>query len=212
MQTHQQFIRVLKGYGFSVSVKNNKIVLKNAIPFQENIPEEHYANNFPYEKIVLCGKGYVSTEAISLLCEKNCSLVLMSTYGEPIAFVNPVRESFQGSRYRMAQYDTFRIPEKREHLAKQQFREGAYEESIITFDQIIITLNIISDVLDTDDLQQILELSEIGKMVCKQKGTFSIRADGILPFTISVPANSSAFFHTFDVIIQSISSDESNNN
>ncbi|PIN82106.1 MAG: CRISPR-associated endonuclease Cas1 [Nitrosopumilales archaeon CG11_big_fil_rev_8_21_14_0_20_33_24] len=119
MQTHQQFIKVLKGYGFSVSVKDNKIVLKNAIPFQENIPEEHYANNLPYEKIVLCGKGYVSTEAMSLLCEKNCSLVLMDTFGEPIAFVNPVRESFHGSRYRMAQYDTFRIPEKREYLARQ---------------------------------------------------------------------------------------------
>lgn len=60
-QTHQQFIKVLKGYGFSVSVKDNKIVLKNAIPFQEIIPKEHYANNLPYEKLVLQGKGYIST-------------------------------------------------------------------------------------------------------------------------------------------------------
>jgi CRISPR-associated protein Cas1 len=119
LQTHQQFIKVLKGYGFYVKVKDNKIIFKNAIPFQENKPEEHYANNLPYEKIVLCGKGYVSTEAISLLYEKNCSLVLMDTFGKPVAFVNPVRESFQGSKYRMAQYDTFRVPEKREYLARQ---------------------------------------------------------------------------------------------
>jgi hypothetical protein len=98
------------------------------------------------------------------------------------------------------------------NLAKNQFKKDNYDDAMVTFDQIIITLNIISDVLDTENLRQILELSEIGKIGCKQKGSFSISVDEILPFTISVPANSSAFFLIFDLTLQSISSNERTKN
>ena len=74
-QTGQQNhynIKFLKGYGFSVNVKDNKIVLKNAYdPFSEPEVEEWFVNNMPYEKIVLSGKGYISTEALGLLSENN---------------------------------------------------------------------------------------------------------------------------------------------
>ncbi|MBA0908368.1 MAG: CRISPR-associated endonuclease Cas1 [Nitrosarchaeum sp.] len=118
-QTHQQFIKVLKGYGFSVSVKDNKIVLKNAIPFQEIIPKEHYANNLPYEKLVLQGKGYISTEALSLLSENNRNVILLDNHGKPVTYLNPVMESLTATNYRIAQYDTFRNPEKCRYLSKQ---------------------------------------------------------------------------------------------
>jgi len=50
-------VKFLKGYGFSVKVKNSQIVLQNGLPFEENKPEEWFVKNMPYEKIVLSGKG-----------------------------------------------------------------------------------------------------------------------------------------------------------
>ena len=113
-------VKFLKGYGFSVSVKDNKIVLKNAYdPFNEPEVEEWYVSNMPYEKIVLSGKGYISTEALSLLSENNRNLILLDTYGKPITYLNPVMESLTATQYRIGQYDIFRNPEKRNYLARQ---------------------------------------------------------------------------------------------
>lgn len=66
-------VKFLKGYGHSVSLKNNKIILKNGLdPFsQSQEQEEWFITNLPYEKIVLSGKGYISTEALSLLNQNN---------------------------------------------------------------------------------------------------------------------------------------------
>ncbi|MGI0093340.1 MAG: CRISPR-associated endonuclease Cas1, partial [Nitrosotalea sp.] len=76
-------IKILKGYGFSISVKDSKIVLKNCSdPFKEPEVESWYVNNMPYEKIVMSGKGYISTEALSLLSEHNRNLILVDTYGK----------------------------------------------------------------------------------------------------------------------------------
>ena len=52
---HSHFnVKFLKGYGFSVSVKDNKLVLKNNYdPFKESESEEWFINNLPYEKIAL---------------------------------------------------------------------------------------------------------------------------------------------------------------
>jgi CRISPR-associated protein Cas1 len=58
-------IKFLSSYGFSVKVKDSKIVLKNYFePFSESQTEDWYPKNIPYEKIVLSGKGYISTEAL----------------------------------------------------------------------------------------------------------------------------------------------------
>jgi CRISPR/Cas system-associated endonuclease Cas1 len=42
----------------------------------------------PYEKIVLSGNGYISTEALSLLNQNNRNLILVDTYGKPVLFLN----------------------------------------------------------------------------------------------------------------------------
>lgn len=113
-------VKFLKGYGFSINVKDSKIILKNNFdPFSEPQTEEWYVNNMPYEKIVLSGKGYISTEALSLLSENNRNLILLDTYGKPITYLNPVMESLTATNYRIGQYDTFRNPQKREYLARQ---------------------------------------------------------------------------------------------
>lgn len=47
-------VKFLKGYGFSVKVKDSKIVLKNCFdPFSEPQVEEWYVKNMPYAKIFL---------------------------------------------------------------------------------------------------------------------------------------------------------------
>ena len=113
-------IKFLSGYGFSVKVKDSKIILKNTSdPFKESEVEEWYVKNMPYEKIVLSGKGYISTEALSLLSENNRNLILLDTYGKPISYLNPVMESLTATNYRIAQYDTFRNESKRNYLTRQ---------------------------------------------------------------------------------------------
>ena len=113
-------IKFLKGYGFSVSVKDSKIILKNnPDPFSEPQKEEWFVNKMPYEKIILCGKGYISTEALGLLSKHNRNLILLDTYGHPVTFCNPVSDSVTTTRYRMAQYDTFRDPQKCQYLTRQ---------------------------------------------------------------------------------------------
>ena len=63
-------VKLLRGYGVSVSLKHNKICFKNGIDVLSgklNI-EEWFVTKLPYEKIVISGRVYVSTEAIKLLC------------------------------------------------------------------------------------------------------------------------------------------------
>ena len=44
--------KFLKGYGFSIKVRNSKIVLKNTSdPFKEPEIEEWFVNNMPYENL-----------------------------------------------------------------------------------------------------------------------------------------------------------------
>lgn len=88
-------VKLLRGYGVSISLKNNYLVLKNG---QNDITgisdkEEWFVSKIPYEKIVISGKGYVSTEAISLLNQNNINVILTDTYGNPISFMNGMMES-----------------------------------------------------------------------------------------------------------------------
>ncbi|MDH5463585.1 MAG: CRISPR-associated endonuclease Cas1 [Nitrosopumilus sp.] len=113
-------IKFLKGYGHSISVKNSKIILKsNHDPFSEPISEEWFVKNMPYEKIVLSGKGYITTEALSLLSQNNRNVILLDNHGKPVTFCHSMMDSLTATKYRMAQYDTFRNPEKCEYLRKQ---------------------------------------------------------------------------------------------
>ena len=62
-------LKLLRGYGVSINIKHNKIILKNGSHdiTGESEKEEWFVTKIPYEKIVISGRGYVSTEAISLL-------------------------------------------------------------------------------------------------------------------------------------------------
>jgi len=113
-------VKFLKGYGHSISVKNSKIILKDCHdPFSDPKTEEWFVNNLPYEKIVLSGKGYISTEALSLLSQNNRNVILLDTHGKPTTFCNGMMDSLTATKYRIAQYDTFRDESKRQYLENQ---------------------------------------------------------------------------------------------
>ncbi len=118
-------VKLLRGYGVSISLKNNHLVFKNGsndiTGISEN--EEWFVSKIPYEKIVISGKGYVSTEAISLLNQNNINVILTDTYGNPVSFMNGAMVSNTAIKYRMGQYDTFRNPEKVLHLQKWILKE-----------------------------------------------------------------------------------------
>ncbi|QLH03007.1 CRISPR-associated endonuclease Cas1 [Nitrosopumilus cobalaminigenes] len=119
-QKNHYNIKFLKGYGHSISVKNSKIILKsNHDPFSEPEIEEWFVKNMPYEKIVISGKGYVSTEALSLLSQNNRNVILLDNHGKPVTFCNGMMDSLTGTKYRIAQYDTFRNESKCGYLRKQ---------------------------------------------------------------------------------------------
>ena len=112
--------KFLKGYGFSINVKDSKIILKDCHdPFSKPEKEEWFVKNMPYSKIILSGKGYISTEALSILSENNRNVILLDNHGKPVTFCHSMMDSLTATKYRMAQYDTFRNDSKREYLAKQ---------------------------------------------------------------------------------------------
>jgi len=114
-------VKLLRGYGVSISLKNSKIILKNGSHdvTGESEKEEWFVNRMPYEKIVVSGKGYISTEALSVLSENNRHVILVDTFGNPVTFLEPVRSSLIATLYRMGQYDTFRDKSKCEYLSLQ---------------------------------------------------------------------------------------------
>ena len=124
-QRNHYNVKLLRGYGVSISLKNNHLVLKNG---QNDITgisdqEEWFVSKIPYEKIVISGKGYVSTEAKSLLNQNNINVILTDTYGNPISFMNGAMISNISIKYRMGQYDTFRNPVKVLQLQKWILKE-----------------------------------------------------------------------------------------
>jgi len=111
-------VKLLRGYGVSINLKDNKIILKNGLYdiTGKSETEEYFVTRMPYEKIVISGRGYVSTDAIKLLSEKNVNVILTDTYGNPVSSMNCVMSSTTGTRCRMGQYDTFRDPDKVKYL------------------------------------------------------------------------------------------------
>lgn len=118
-------VKLLRGYGVSISVKDSKIILKDGQHdiTGESQKEEWFVNRLPYEKIVISGKGFISTEALSLLNQHNRNVILTDTFGKPISFMSGMMDSLTATKYRMAQYDAFRDRVKCQILARKIVRQ-----------------------------------------------------------------------------------------
>ena len=126
-------MKLLRGYGCSVRLKENKVVLRGGTDVftGEAETEEWFVTQIPYERIVVCGKGYLSTDAISLLSQKNINVILLDNFGNLACNMSRVMSSDTATRYRMGQYDTFRNHERVQHL--QNHLVKAKLESQINF-------------------------------------------------------------------------------
>ena len=120
MRKQHFHVKFLKGYGHSISVKNSKIILKDCHdPFSGPSTEEWFVKNMPYQRIILQGKGYVSTESLAILSENNKTVIVLDTYGNPASFCHGIRDSYTATKYRIGQYDTFRNKTKTDYLTQQ---------------------------------------------------------------------------------------------
>ena len=126
-------VKLLRGYGMAISLKDNQIVLKNGKHFyeKEHEIESFFPSRFPYERIVISGRGIITTEAIKSLSENNVNVILTDSYGNPISSMNFPMVSGIGTRNRMGQYDTFRDIAKVAYLQRQLLH--AKFQSQITF-------------------------------------------------------------------------------
>ena len=111
-QKNHYNVKFLNGYGCAVNLKWNEVTLKNGLsPFSDSREiEKFYVTKIPYEKIIMSGKGYVSTEAVKLLTEKNIQLLITDTYGNPISFMSHIMNSETSTKYRMGQEITIAKP------------------------------------------------------------------------------------------------------
>lgn len=96
-------VKLLRRYGYGVRMKGNRVVLKDGIdPFTGNQEtEEWFVAQIPYERIVIAGKGYVSTEAINVLAGYSINAVLtaLATWFA----TSRVMSSDMATRYMMGQ-------------------------------------------------------------------------------------------------------------
>jgi CRISP-associated protein Cas1 len=117
--THR--VKLLRGYGIGITLKDNQIVLKNGKHFyeKEHEIETYFPSRFPYERIVISGKGIISTESIKVLSENNVNVILTDSFGNAVSSMNFPMVSGIGTRNRMGQYDTFRDIAKITYLQRQ---------------------------------------------------------------------------------------------
>jgi CRISPR/Cas system-associated endonuclease Cas1 len=86
--THR--VKLLRGYGMGITLKDNQIILKNGKHFYEKDHEieTYFPSRFPYERIIVSGNGILSTTAIKALSQNNINLIFTDSYGNPVSSLN----------------------------------------------------------------------------------------------------------------------------
>ena len=108
----------LHGYGLSIKVQNSRLVFSQGLdPFSDKKEVlELPSSACPFDKVVIQGKGYVSTEALERLAESNINVVMLDKRGKLYSYFHKI--GGHQPLIRQNQYDTFRDPKKLEFLRK----------------------------------------------------------------------------------------------
>lgn len=110
----------LTGFGLSVSVKNSRLIFRQGIndPFGREKPSilELPASACDFDKVVIQGKGFVSTEALEKLAESNINVVMLDKRGKLFSYFHQI--GGHEPLIRQRQYDCFRDETKLEYLRK----------------------------------------------------------------------------------------------
>ena len=174
-------VKLLRGYGMGITLKDNQIILKNGKHFYEKDHEieSYFPSRFPYERIVISGKGILSTDAIKTLSENNVNVILTDSFGNPVSSFNFPMVSGKGSRNRMGQYDTFRDIAKLTYLQKQilhaKFQSQIYFLSQLKEDckKVISMLKGFQKQIPNSDLRRMLTIEgQASRVYFKLYSTF----------------------------------------
>jgi len=108
----------LCGYGLSIKVQNSRLVFTQGIdPFSNKREQlELPSSACPFDKVVIQGKGYVSTEALERLAESNINVVMLDKRGKLYSYFHKI--GGHEPLIRQNQYDAFRDSKKLEYLRK----------------------------------------------------------------------------------------------
>jgi CRISPR-associated protein Cas1 len=109
----------LHGYGLSIKVQKSRLVFSQGTdPFSEKKEViELPASACPFDKVVIQGRGYVSTEALERLAESNINVVMLDKRGKLYSYFHKI--GGHQPLIRQSQYDSFRDPKKLEFLRKR---------------------------------------------------------------------------------------------
>jgi len=108
----------LHGYGLSIKVKNTRLVFSQGMDPLSNKRDvlELPSSACPFDKVVIQGKGYVSTESLERLAESNINVVMLDKRGKLFSYFHKI--GGHEPLIRQNQYDAFRDPKKLEFLRK----------------------------------------------------------------------------------------------
>jgi CRISPR-associated protein Cas1 len=131
----------LTGYGLSISVKNTRLVFKHGIndPFSKQSATNNTRIELPvsacnFDKVIIQGKGHISTDALQILAENNINVIMLDKRGKLFGYFNQIRGS--DPLIRQKQYDCFRDEAKVDYLRKWIVREKL-QSQIQLFKEII---------------------------------------------------------------------------
>src|SRR5437667_1815855 len=108
----------LRGYGLSIKLRNSRLVFSQGIdPFSNKREQlELPSSACPFDKVVIQGKGYVSTEALERLAESNINVIMLDKRGKLYSYFHQI--AGHEPLIRQNQYDCFRDENKLEYLRK----------------------------------------------------------------------------------------------
>lgn len=108
----------LHGYGLSIKVKNTRLVFSQGLdPFSDKRDTlELPARACWFDKVIIQGKGYVSTEALQYLAESNINVVMLDKRGKLYSYFHQI--GGHEPLIRQKQYACFRDESKLEYLRK----------------------------------------------------------------------------------------------
>jgi len=112
-----------------------------------------FSHKISYERLVISGKGIISTDAIKLLSKNNVNVILTDSFGNVTSSFNSPMISGVGSRNRMNQYDTFRDDVKTTYLQRQLLHSKFQSQ-----------INFLSS-LDDDCRQVIAQLKSLQRLI-----------------------------------------------
>jgi CRISP-associated protein Cas1 len=129
----------LTGYGLSVKVQNTRLVFKQGIndPFGKEKPGilELPASAANFDKVIIQGKGYVSTEALERLAESNINVIMLDKRGKLYSYFHQI--GGHEPLIRQNQYDAFRDEKQLEYLRKWVMSEKI-QSQISLFQELVV--------------------------------------------------------------------------